>query len=172
MKKLKRDIIEKPMVYAEFENLEGDIEIVASSNKEIVDYKALKSAYNPLYPDAGKVVKIPEDYLYRNNRHHLKYFVIIDGKDDDDGNKVIVGYLGSSKINRQNRRLTQTGQPNELIAITKVIVTKDQYQRLIKKSRTMPSNRSVTNKQLEEIKEQSKKRNNINKSKEFRERKR
>lgn len=168
MKKLKRDIIEEPMFYTKFENLEGNTEIVASANKEIVDYKALKSAYNPLYPDAGKIVKIPEDYLYRNTRHHLKDFVIIDGKVDENGNHVIIGFLGTSQINKKSRELTRSGNPNEIIGITKVVVDKNKYRQLIKKSKTMDSNKLLNPIQVEEVKEQSKTTANKNKSRNFR----
>lgn len=168
MRKLKRDIIEKPMYYAKFENLEGDIEIVASSNKEIVDYKALKSAYNPLYPDAGKIIKLPENYLYPNERHHLKDFVIVDGKIDNNGNHVIIGFLGTSQKNERTRGLTSSGNPNELKGITKVVIDKNRYHKLIKRSKGTLSNRILSAIQLEEIKEQSKTTANINKSKRFR----
>ncbi len=164
----KRNIIQNNMHYSEFENLDVEKEIVASNDIEVVDYKAFKSAYNPLYPDAGKVVKIPEDYLYNNTRHHLKDFVIVDGKVDEHGNHVIIGFLGTSQINKKSRALSNNGNSHEILGITKVIVDKTKYRQLIKKSRTMVSDKFLSNLQLAEIKNQSRTTANCNKSKSFR----
>lgn len=163
-----RNRIKNAMHYAAFEDTNGNGKIVASENKEIVDYEAFKSAYNPLYPDAGKIVRLPENYLYSNERHHLKDFVIIDGKIDEHGNHVIIGFLGTSQKNKRTRILTSSGSDNELIGITKIVLDKNRYHKLIKKSKASASNRFLTETQLEEIKEQSKTIANRNKSRNFR----
>ncbi len=162
--KLNRNFIEEPLHYIKVTDKEGKEQILASKDKSIVEYKALKSAYNPMYEDAGKIVRIPEDYLYKNTRHHLKDFVIIDGKEDANGNKVIIGFLGTSQLNNKSRKLSE----GDLIAITKVVVDKTKYKQLIRKSRTLESNKLLNLMQLEEVKEQSKTLANINKSKAFR----
>lgn len=164
--KLIRGFIKENIFYSKY-NEPNSSKIIASKNKDIVDYESLNSAYNPLYPDAGKIVKIPENYLYKNDRHHLKDFVIIDGKEDKNGNQVIIGFLGTSQNNKKTRQLT-TENSNELRAITKVVLDKNRYHKLIKKSKTSLSQKELSEIQLLEIKEQSKTKANVNKSKRFR----
>lgn len=165
--RLNRNLIQGKMYYEKFIDLDGKEKYAAAKDKDVLDYKTLKSAYNPLYPDAGKVVRIPEDYLYKNTRHHLKDFVIVDGKEDKNGNQVIIGFLGTSQINKKSRKLTVTNS-NELIAITKLIVDKNKYKQLIRKSRSINVDKVLNEIQLSEVKEQSKTEANIRKSKAFR----
>ena len=164
----KNNLIKQSMPYKTIKNDKGDWVTYVASNKDTLDYITLKSAYNPNFEDAGKVVKLPEAYLYKSKRNHLKDFVIVDGKDDDKGNKVIMGFLASSQINKKNIKLTTSGSPTEIIAISNVVIDKNRYHKLIKKSKTKLSNRTLNEVQLEEIKKQSKTVANVRKSKKFR----
>lgn len=80
---------------------------------------------------------------------------------------MIIGFLGTSQINKKTKRLTAT-KPNELFAITKVVVDKSKYKQLIRKSRTLSSYKILSLLQLSEIKELSKTTANVNKSRNFR----
>lgn len=166
--KMVRNIIKGPMHYQRVKNEDGRTEIVAAKEIDLLNYKTLKSAYNPLYPDAGKVVKIPEDYLYHNERHHLKDFVIVDGKTLTNGKQVVIGFLGTSKITKHSKKLTNNNDnQNDLIAINRIIVTQDKYKRLITKSKTYSTGVSISDYQKEIIKQLSKKKPNVKKSIEF-----
>ncbi len=166
-RKLNRNFIQGTMYYAKFKDLDGKEKYAAAKDMETLEYRSFQSAYNPLYPDAGKIVRIPENYLYPNERHHLKDFVIIDGKEDQNGNQVIIGFLGTSQINKKTKKLTAT-KPNELIAITRVVISKNKYHKLIKKSKSYLSNKELSQVQLCEVKEQAKTEANIHKSRDFR----
>lgn len=159
------ELIKKKMFFQITEENNG---ILACSNIDVLNYKTFKSAYNPLYPDTGKVVLIPEDILYKNTRHHLKEFIIIDGKLDKNNNHVIIGFLGSSDKGKNNVLLTPSGKNTDIKYISRIIVTKTKYKQLIKKSKTKLSNKIITEVQMNEIKLQSQKEFNIKKSKEFR----
>ncbi len=165
--KFNKHLIKDTLHFIEYEDLDRQKKYAAASNLEVLDYMSLKSAYNPLYPDAGKIVRIPENYLYSNDRHHLKDFVIVDGKEDRNGNQVIIGFLGTSQVNKKSKKLT-TKNPEELIAISKVVIDKNRYHKLIKKSKSSFSQKELSDIQLMEIKGQSKTPANINKSKNFR----
>lgn len=160
----------KSMEYRTTKDKNGNNHVIACSNIGYLDYLTYKSAYNPLYPDVGKVVKIPEDYLYHNSRHHLKEFIIIDGKKDSNGNQVIVGFIGNSNKTKNTVDLPGTGKATDIKTINKIIVTQTYYKKLIKKSKTIPSNKILSLVQLEEIKKRSRNTANIRRSVEFRNR--
>lgn len=129
-------------------------------NNDEFKYLFFKTAYNPNSEYAGKIVKVPEDYLYKNNRHHLKDLIIVDSKKNKEGKVYIIGFLGTSKLKKRTVKLND----DKLIAVNKNIVTHDSRKRNINLSKTRNTNLNLNYEQLKTIKKISENNGNIKKS--------
>ena len=132
-------------------------------NNDEFKYLFFKTAYNPNSEYAGKIVKVPEDYLYKNNRHHLKDLIIVDSKREKDGTISIIGFLTTSKIKKSTFKFDD----GNLIAYDRRIVSNNSRKRNIKLNKTLKTNSALNNEQLENIKLTSSKKGNVKKSIEF-----
>lgn len=164
--KLNRNIIKESMKYQNDSN-----GTKAASLKLVDDYENDRTAYNPLFGDSGKIVAFPEDYLYSNSRHNLKDFIIIDGKKIKNDDYALIGFLCTSKNNKKTTVLKGGKLNTDIIAVQKIIIDKNKYKKAIKKSRSLKSKRTIQSEQVNEIKKISTNKNNIEKSKKFKNKK-
>lgn len=162
--KLNRNIINKSVKLDKRSN--ENLNRIYNINKkelEIKDYDLGKTAYNPKFKDTNKIVSIPEDILYKNERHHQKDFIIVDGDVNDN---TIIGFLGSSKPNKNRKSLT-VANVDDIKYVNKELTIHNKGKKRIKNT-GRESSKKINGDSLKEIKELCKKNRNVILSKKYR----
>lgn len=180
MKKLKlsRKKIKKAYC-AKYTDDDGSEKIVVGKDKDRVGYLAYQTAYNPDFGDTGNIVRVNEDELYANSRHHTKDIIIVDGD-----NESYVGFILTTKRKQRARH------NNVVLDSQKTIISNQQQPQYMEKNLTIKEkdrdklfkvdrnsrnrrvfNPNLTSKQLGIVKSVSASEANRRKSKEYRKKK-
>lgn len=164
--KINKNIIKEPMTYKKYGK-----NVKATSNKNVEKYQDSLTAFNPLFIDTGKIIAFPEKYLYPNTRNHAKDFIVIDGKKTKNGDYELIGFICSSKNNKNNVILSGRKHETDIIAVNKKLTYENINKKPIKKSKSIKSKKTIQPEQIIKIKELSSKGRNINRSKKFKNKK-
>ncbi len=180
MKKLKlsRKKIEKAY-YAKFIDDDGSEKVVVGKDKDRVAYLACQTAYNPDFADTGKVVRVNEDELYANSRHHTKDIIIVDGDIES-----YAGFILTTKRQQRPRhnnvvldsqKTIITNQPQPQYMEKNITIKEKDRDKLLKVDRNSRNRRvfnpNLTSEQLDTVKSVSTSEANRRKSKEYRKKK-
>lgn len=178
MIKLSRKKIKKAY-YAKYIEDDGSEKIFVGKDKDKVAYLANHTAYNPSFEDTGKIVRVNEDELYANSRHHIKDIVIVDGDDES-----YAGFILTTKRQRRARhnnavldprKTIVSNQPQPQYMEKKLTIKEKDQDKLLKVDRNSRTRRvfdpSLTSEQLGIVKNVSNSEANRRQSKEYRKKK-
>ncbi len=173
------NLVKKKMPYRKYTDDQGNKKVVVAPNVETLDYLTLQSAYNPNFGDTGKIVRVNEDDLYANSRHHTKDIVIVDGDAES-----YVGFILTT------RRQYRPRHNNVVLDSQKTIISNQQQPQYMEKYLTINEkdrdklfkvdrnsrtrrvfNPNLTSEQLGIVKSASSSESNRRKSKEYRKKK-
>ncbi len=114
------------LFYATYIEENGKEIMVVGKDKDMVSYRAYQTAYNPEFEDTGKVVRVNEDELYANSRHHTKDIIIVDGDEES-----YAGFLLTTKSKKKARH------SNAILDHEKTLISKENKPQYMERKMTI-----------------------------------
>ena len=121
-KNMNKRLFGENLLYSIYNDSNGNKKIATAKNIDSLNYRTMKSAYNPDYALTNKIIRVKESDLYPTTRNHTKDIIIVDGDDES-----VAGYA-LSKNKKRNKNTN-----NIVLDSNQLLISKDKKPQYIEK---------------------------------------